>query len=216
MPPSRDQIWFRRLGMTGSSLLPAKNRGYQASSSLTTRACCPSISEPRPLGRWNEALPAAEQVRETVKAGSIATEAELVRGCALIHLGEYSAARAALSRLAADESTVASGTRVAIHWLVGEAFFHEGQFERAITAYDMVLAEDAPDSWKAAALLQTGKCAEQLGNNRQADQVFERIEREYGDSPWAAEAQRRRAATAPSAQTSAAIHASISPSRPMP
>ena len=146
------------------------------------------------LDRWDESLAAAQRIVDSSPTTNLRCEAEYVRGRALASMGEYAAARAAFQQAIENETTSTRKTVAMARWMVGETYFHEDDLEQAIAAYER-LFEQTPslaNPWQAAALLQTGKCLERQGRSRSAMDLYERIEREFADTPYVAEARQRR------------------------
>ena len=77
------------------------------------------------------------------------------------------------------------------HWLLGESYFLQRQYEAALTAYDATLDCKAFPHWQAAALLQSAKCCEQLARKEEAHARYERVVQEFSSTTFAAEAKRR-------------------------
>ena len=77
-------------------------------------------------------------------------------------------------------------------WMIGETFFHQKNYEAALREYLRVeILYDYPD-WQAAALLQAGKCQEQLGQWQQAAELYERLIEDFATTSYVDEAERRR------------------------
>ena len=69
----------------------------------------------------------------------------------------------------------------------------EGDLKSAMAMYEKIAGDGgAPRDIRAIALLRLAECDEKLG--RQAQQIYERIVREYGDQPVVAQARKRLAA----------------------
>ncbi len=79
-------------------------------------------------------------------------------------------------------------------WMIGETYFLQRKFHAAIEAYRKVEGLDPQGPHAAAALIQAGKCFEQLGRTRQAGVCYGTLLSRFADSPHAGEARRRMAA----------------------
>ena len=76
-------------------------------------------------------------------------------------------------------------------WVIGETYFHQKDFRSAAKAYHRVEILYAYPKWQAAALLQAAKCRQQLGQTREAANLFRRVRDKYPDTSFVEEAGRR-------------------------
>jgi tetratricopeptide (TPR) repeat protein len=98
-------------------------------------------------------------------------------------------------------------------WMIGETYFLQRNFHAAIEAYRKVEGLDPHGPYAAAALIQAGKCFEQLGRTQQAGVCYGTLISRFADSPHAGEARRRMAALSNGGAAGTGDSPSSNPSR---
>jgi len=139
--------------------------------------------------KWSTAAEWAETAAGRYPKFSRRHEIDYVRGRSLAGLARFDEARDALTRVTTSE--LAPHDMVAMaQWLIGETWFQQRQYERAIAAYDQTISHEAPQ-WSAAALLQSAKCCEQLNRWSDASKRYEQLLRDHVDTRYVADARSR-------------------------
>ncbi len=140
--------------------------------------------------RWAEGLKLADELLASGRPGR-ASEVHYVRGRCLVGLGRLAAARTALERAIDADRPQRTETAAMAAWMVGETWFMERRYEEAIRAYLRVDALYPQARWRAAGLLQAGKCYELLGRWSRAESMYRRIVDEFSTTEHVQEARRR-------------------------
>lgn len=143
------------------------------------------------LNRWVEAGVLAEQSKETFPDFKMAYEFDFVIGRCQEDEGRLSDARAIYEAIVASENCGSTETAAMAQWRIGETFFHQEEYAKAVRAYHKVDSLFAYRYWRGAALLQAGKCQELLGNKKQASKLYTRLVDGFPESEFSADAKKR-------------------------
>jgi TolA-binding protein len=104
---------------------------------------------------------------------------------------DFPAARAAFNKVLADPQAFRTPTAAKSQFLIAETYFLEEKWEDAFLNYQKVYTSyDLPD-WQAPALLQSGKCLEQLKEWKDAVKSYEQLIEEFPKSDQVNEARQR-------------------------
>lgn len=139
--------------------------------------------------KWAAALEWSDLAAQGHPQYSRMHEIDYVRGRSLAGLARFDEAREALHRVTSSDTAAHTEIAAMAQWLIGESWFQQRQYERAIAAYEKTPA-DFPQ-WQAAALLQAAKCCEQLSRWSDATQRYEQLIRDHGDTRYVADARHR-------------------------
>ena len=148
-------------------------------------------------GRWAEARAMAESVAKDYPEFELQYEADFIIGRCLHAQAQLDDARAAFARVTAAPRGAKTETAAKAQWWIAETHFHQKNYEAALREYlRLEILYDFPE-WRAAALLQAGKCQMLLDAPTEAAALFERLLKNYPQSPLAAEAKEALAKLSP-------------------
>ncbi len=119
-------------------------------------------------------------------------EVDYLIGRCLAAEGEFAEARDAYRRVCRSAAGAKTETAARAQLMIGETFFFEENYAAALREYLAVEILYAFTDLQATALLQAGKCYEQLGEWKQAAELYTRLESDFPAADVTAEAQRRR------------------------
>jgi len=114
-----------------------------------------------------------------------------LRGRALESRGLLSEARSFYQEVVDSPEGRRTETGATAQWRIGETYFHQENYSDAVKAYYLVDTLFSYEKWRSLALLQAGKCQENLGNFSQARRLYTRLMDQFPDSPVLAEARQR-------------------------
>ncbi|MDP6445614.1 MAG: tetratricopeptide repeat protein, partial [Pirellulaceae bacterium] len=138
--------------------------------------------------RWTEAHKIAKGIAKRFPDFRQQYEVDYLIGRCLGSRAEFEAAREAYRRVVQSPAGSQTETASMAQWMIGETYFHQDKYERAIRAYHRVLRHPR---WRAAALLQAGKCHEMKGEWSRAIDLYREVVEDFSNSPYAADAKRR-------------------------
>lgn len=140
---------------------------------------------------WAEAEQVAEKVLKDWPQLDERFEVEYLLGRALANRGEFEAAREAYRGVIRSETGGKTETAAMAQWMIGESYFHQKNYDTALREYLRLEILYAYPTWQAGALLQAGKCHEQLGEWKEASELYARLLQNYGQTRFAEEAAGR-------------------------
>lgn len=145
------------------------------------------------LKRYDDIAITVDDLKKKWPEGSLNYQAEEVLGRALKQQARFPESRAALDRVLSDKAAFRTETAAKSQFLIAETWFLQEQWKEALLAYQKVYASYAFPEWQSAALLQSGKCDEQLGNLKDAIATYDRLIAEFPTSPHLDDARQRLA-----------------------
>jgi TolA-binding protein len=143
------------------------------------------------LGKWSEARELAEAIQRDYADFAEQHEVDYLIGRCFANEAEFAQAREAYARVVNSKLASKSETAAMAQFMTAETYFHAEQFAAALKAYLRVEVLYAYPTWQAAALLQAGKCNEQLNQWQHAAEAYSRLLRVYPNSVVAEEAASR-------------------------
>lgn len=175
-----------------NQLFVALNNEYQGKSpnwkpiSLLRRAQISAITED-----WEGTRELCEQLRKEHQDFKQDYEVDYLLGRYHGSRGNFIEARDAYKRVIRSPRGSQTETAAMAEWMIGETYFHQDEYRHAIEAYHRVETLYEFPNWKAAALLQSGKCHERMNQPQHAVTMYAQLLRELPDSEYADEASRR-------------------------
>lgn len=143
------------------------------------------------LKRYDDILATVGDLKKQLPDSPLTYQVEEVLGRALKQQAKFPEARTALERVINDERAFRTETAAKSQFLIAETWFLQEKWKDAFLAYQKVYASYAYPEWQSAALLQAGKCDEQLGNLPDAIATYDRLIAEFPNSTHIEEARRR-------------------------
>jgi len=141
--------------------------------------------------RWNEAYEIASSIEKQYPNFGQQYEVDYLIGRSLASRAEFEAARRSYRKVVRSPSGGKTETAAMAQWMIGETFLHQKNHATALREFLRVEILYSYPRWQAAALLQAGKCYEELGKWKQAAKLYSRVVRNYGKEAFAEEAGRR-------------------------
>ncbi|HET6882911.1 MAG TPA: tetratricopeptide repeat protein [Pirellulales bacterium] len=140
---------------------------------------------------WHDALEIASQIETDYPDFEQQYEVDYVIGRCQAGLALFDDARAAYRRVVKSTSGEKTETAAKAQWMIGETFFHQKNYEAALKEYLKVeILYDFP-TWQAAALFEAAKCHEHLGELKHAADLYQRLIKNFPESPLAKDAAER-------------------------
>lgn len=153
---------------------------------LLRRAQLAAIAE-----NWEGTRELCEQLRQQYQDFKQDYEVDYLLGRYYSSKGDFVQSREAYQRVIRSPRGSQTETAAMAQWMIGETYFHQDEYRHAIEAYHRVETLYNFPHWKAAALLQSGKCHERMNQPKHAVTLYAQLLKELPDSEYADEASRR-------------------------
>jgi TolA-binding protein len=140
---------------------------------------------------WRDAMTLASKIQAEYPEFEQQYEVDYLLGRCLASQADFEAAREAYRRVIRSTGGAKTETAAMAQWMTGETYFHQKDYEAALKEYLRVEILYAYPRWQAGALLQAGMCRERLGQPAAAAELYARAARDYPNTPFAEEANRR-------------------------
>ena len=141
--------------------------------------------------QWSDAQAIAAKIAADFPNFQQQYEVDYLLGRCLANQADFEGARQAYNRVIRSPAGAKTETAAMAQWMIGETFFHQKNYEAALREYLRLEILYAYPTWQAGALLQAGKCREQLGEAKEAADLYQRILKNYPNTTFAGEAQQR-------------------------
>jgi TolA-binding protein len=141
--------------------------------------------------QWEQAYQIASQIEGRFPEFSLQYEVDYLIGRYHARRAEFEEAREAYVRVVRSERGRATETAAVAQWMIGETYFMQKQYNQAIKAYFRVEGLHDFPRWKAAALLQAGKCHEMVGRWQDAAELYDKVVTAYRQTSFAQKAAER-------------------------
>ena len=128
-----------------------------------------------------ECLEIIKQFNEAYPKHTLLYEFDYLQGRCHARRAEFDDARAALQRVVISDTGSKSETAAMAQWMIGETYYHQRRYHEAIRAFMRVEALYPYPQWQAAAVMETGKCYEQLQDYAAAAQCYQMIIKRWPD-----------------------------------
>jgi TolA-binding protein len=138
--------------------------------------------------KWQEAYDLANGVEERFPDFPQQYEVDCLLGRCLAQQRKFADAVPLYERAVRSPQGGRTETAAMSQWLIGEAFAAQLDLDQALKAYYRVDALFDYPSWRAAALVQAGKCHELKGENVNAANAWGQVVAKYPNTKYAAEA----------------------------
>jgi TolA-binding protein len=134
------------------------------------------------LEQWQEAKRVADEGVDRFGSFPLTHEFNFLQARGLEDSGRLSDAQKVYQQVIDSKEGGDSETAAIAQWLIGEIYFHQENYAQAIKAYYLVDSQFAYEQWRSAALLQAGKCQENLENFAHAQRLYTRLIEQFPES----------------------------------
>ncbi len=141
--------------------------------------------------RWSDARAMALPIAEVFREFDQQYEVDYLIGRTYAAEANLDEARHSYQKVLQSASGAKTETAAMAQWMIGETYFLQEQFDTAVREYLRVEVLYSYPRWQSAALLQAGKCYEQLGKWKDAGDAYGRLLQLHAKSEFAPEARER-------------------------
>jgi TolA-binding protein len=141
--------------------------------------------------RWTDARAVASAISKDYPDFDQQYEVDYLLGRCHAAEADLKAARECFQKVVRSPNGSKTETAAMAQWMIGETYFLQEQYSAAVREYLRVEVLYAYPRWQAAALLQAGKCYEQMGGWNDAAETYGRLLKLYPQTDFAGEARER-------------------------
>jgi cellulose synthase operon protein C len=146
--------------------------------------------------QWPQARELAESIERDFPEFDQQYEADYVIGRCLVSDADFDNARALFQKVVRSPGGGKTETAAMAQWMIGESYYHQEKYDAALREYLRVEILYPYPRWQSAALLQAGKCHEELGHFKEAAELYNHLLKKHPDSEFVEEAKARLQETA--------------------
>jgi len=143
--------------------------------------------------QWADAQAIAAKIEADFPSFEQQYEVDYLLGRCFASQADFDAARQAYKKAIRSAAGEKTETAAMAQWMIGESFFHQKNYEAAAQEYLRLEILYAYPTWQAAALLQAGKCREQLGEATGAVRLYQKVVKTYPGTSFAKDAAKQLA-----------------------
>ncbi len=143
------------------------------------------------IDQWPVVLAASEKAIASFPEFKLNFEHVYLMGRSLEKLGRLDEAREKFQSVVASPKGGRTETAAKAQWRIGETFFHQEDYKKAIRAFYKVDSLFTYPRWRSAAIYEAGKCQEHLGNWTHAVILYEQLLRDFPECEFADKAKKR-------------------------
>jgi len=141
--------------------------------------------------KWQEAYDLVSRIEERFPAFAQQYEADYLLGLCLAKQDKPAEALQRLERVIRSPDGGRTETAAKAQWMIGSVYAVGGELELALKAYYRVESLYNYPPWRAAALVQAGKCHELRSEHEDAARVWRQVVANFAETPHAKEAAQR-------------------------
>ena len=141
--------------------------------------------------KWEKAAKLSAQALSEHSRFANNYEHYLITGRHYASIAEFDEARNQYERVIKSYHGKNTRSAAMAQWLIGETYFHQKKYTEAIEAYYRVDSLYDYPNWRAASLLQAGKCHERLEQWHHSKRLYQQVVDEHPQTEYANEASQR-------------------------